>query len=154
MAFADAGAGSGRVTGRTRSAAGALPSPGRPAASAAILSRMQPVVRLVLVLVLVLVLGLLASSSMVAERLVGRARVIDGATIVVGGVHVRLQGVAAPEVAHPGQPQDEPGGPEAKAFIQELVEDRTVVCTLTGERTLGRRVGTCMVDGHDISAGS
>jgi endonuclease YncB( thermonuclease family) len=115
---------------------------------------MQPVVRLVLVLVLVLVLGLLASSSMVAERLVGRARVIDGATIVVGGVHVRLQGVAAPEVAHPGQPQDEPGGPEAKAFIQELVEDRTVVCTLTGERTLGRRVGTCMVDGHDISAGS
>jgi micrococcal nuclease len=80
----------------------------------------------------------------------GRARVIDGDTIVVGGVHVRLQGVAAPEVAHPGQPQDEPGGPEAKAFIQELVEDRTVVCTLTGERTLGRRVGTCMVDGHDI----
>jgi endonuclease YncB( thermonuclease family) len=80
---------------------GALPSPGRPAASAAILSRMQPVVRLVLVLVLVL--GLLASSSMVAERLVGRARVIDGDTIVVGGVHVRLQGVAAPEVAHPGQ---------------------------------------------------
>jgi hypothetical protein len=51
---------------------GALPSPGRPAASAAILSRMQPVVRLVLVLVLVL--GLLASSSMVAERLRPGAR--------------------------------------------------------------------------------
>jgi endonuclease YncB( thermonuclease family) len=79
---------------------------------------MQPVVRLVLVLVLVL--GLLASSSMVAERLVSRARVIDGDTIVVGGVHVRLQGVAAPEVAHPGQLQDEPGGPEMAPPVTEL----------------------------------
>jgi endonuclease YncB( thermonuclease family) len=46
--------------------------------------------------------------------------VIDGNTIVVGGVHVRLQGVAALEVAHPGQPYDEPGGPEAQAFMREL----------------------------------
>jgi micrococcal nuclease len=101
---------------------------------------------------LVLLLGLLASPAVAAERLVGRARVIDGDTLVVGGVHVRLQGVAAPEVAHPGQPQDEPGGPAARAFMQELVEDRTVVCTLTGERSRGRRVGTCMVDGRDIGA--
>jgi hypothetical protein len=27
---------------------------------------------------------------------------------------------------------------------------RAVVCTLTGERSRGRRVGTCMVDGRDI----
>ena len=93
---------------------------------------MQPAVSLVLLL------GLLASPAMAAERLVGRAGVIDGDTIVVGGVHVRLQGVAAPEVAHPGQPDDEPGGPEARAFMQELVEGRTVVCALTGEQTRGR----------------
>jgi micrococcal nuclease len=105
---------------------------------------MRPALRLVLLL------ALLASPAVAAERLVGRARVIDGDPIVVGGVHVRLQGVAAPEVAHPGQPDDEPGGPEARAFMQELVEGRTVVCALTGERTRGRRVGTCMVDGHDI----
>jgi endonuclease YncB( thermonuclease family) len=107
---------------------------------------MQPVVHLVLLL------ALLASPALAAERLVGRARVIDGDTIVVGGVHVRLQGVTAPEVAHSGQPDDEPGGLEAKAFMQELVEGRTVVCFLTGERTRGRRVGTCMVDGRDIGA--
>ena len=46
--------------------------------------------------------------------------VIDGDTIVVGGVHVRLQGVAAPEVAHPGQLQDEPGGPEMAPPVTEL----------------------------------
>jgi micrococcal nuclease len=105
---------------------------------------MRPALRLVLLL------ALLASPAVAGERLVGRARVIDGDTIVIGGVHVRLQGVAAPEVAHPGQPQDEPGGPEAWAFMQGLVEDRTVVCALTGERSRGRRVGTCMVDGRDI----
>jgi len=93
---------------------------------------MQPTVRLVLLL------GLLVSPALAAERLVGRTRVIDGDPIVVGGVHVRLQGVAAPEVAHPGQPDDEPGGPEARALMQELVEGRTVVCELTGERTRGR----------------
>ena len=39
--------------------------------------------------------------------------VIDGDTIVVGGVHVRLEGMAAPAVGHPGSPPDEPDGPEA-----------------------------------------
>ena len=38
------------------------------------------------------------------ERLAGRAHVLDGDTIVVGGIHVRLKGVAAPEVAHYDQP--------------------------------------------------
>jgi hypothetical protein len=42
--------------------------------------------------------------ALAAEHLVGRARVIDGDRIVVGGIHVRPQGVAAPKVAHPGQP--------------------------------------------------
>jgi endonuclease YncB( thermonuclease family) len=46
--------------------------------------------------------------------------------------------------------QAEARGPEAKAFMQELIEDHTVVCALTGERTRGRRIGTCMVDGCDI----
>ncbi len=59
--------------------------------------------------------------------------------------------MAAPEVAHPGQPQDEPGGPEARAFMQAPVEDRTIVSALTGERTCDRRVGTCMVEERDSS---
>jgi endonuclease YncB( thermonuclease family) len=65
---------------------------------------------------LALILDLLTSPADATERLVGRAHVIDGDTIVVGDVHVRLQGVAAPEVAHPGQPQAEPGAPEARVL--------------------------------------
>src|SRR4051794_19417347 len=59
---------------------------------------------------LVLVLALPASAG---ERLAGRAKVIDGDTIVVDGIHVRLKGVAAPEVAHFGR-GGEPGGEEAR----------------------------------------
>ena len=84
------------------------------------------------------------------ETLSGRARAIDGDTIVVGGVHVRLKGVDAPEIVHPGQPEPEPGGPEAAAFVHQLVDGRTAICELTQERTHGRRVGFCSVGGQDV----
>ena len=84
------------------------------------------------------------------ERLAGRAHVLDGDTIAVGGIHVRLKGVAAPEVAHFGEP-GEAGGEEAKTFMVELVEGETVVCDLTQERTHGRRVGWCYRDGQDVA---
>ena len=86
-----------------------------------------------------------ALPAIAGERLSGRVRVVDGDTIVVGGITVRLKGVTAPEVAHFGNP-GEPGGEEAKAFMVELVEQEIMVCDLTGERTHGRRVGHCYVD--------
>ena len=39
----------------------------------------------------------------------------------------------------------------AKAFMVELVEGETVVCDLTQERTHGRRVGWCYLDGQDVA---
>jgi endonuclease YncB( thermonuclease family) len=54
-----------------------------------------------------LVAGLLLTLNPPAaagERLAGRARVTDGDTLSGGGVAVRLKGVAAPEVAHAGDP--------------------------------------------------
>ena len=54
---------------------------------------------------------------------VGWARAIDGDTLVVGSIRVRLQGVAAPEIAHQGQAEPEPGGPAA--FLARLVNGRT-----------------------------
>jgi endonuclease YncB( thermonuclease family) len=98
----------------------------------------------------VLTIGILVVlPALAAEPFVGPARVIDGDTIVINGIHVRLQGVAAPEMAHPGQAHDEPGRPEARAFMHERIEGHTV-CELTGERTRGRQVGICMVEGRDL----
>jgi endonuclease YncB( thermonuclease family) len=78
-----------------------------------------------------------------AERLVGRARTVDGDTIDVGGIRVRLLGVAAPEL-------HEPGGPEAAAFMAQVVDGRIVVCELRGHRSRGRRTGRCRREGLDV----
>src|SRR5688572_7414060 len=78
---------------------------------------------------------LATSAAAAAERLVGRANVRggDGDTITVHGVLVRLQGVAAPEIAHPNLGiEEEPGGSEAAAFMRQLVDGKTLVCDLTG----------------------
>ncbi|WP_191062502.1 thermonuclease family protein [Geminicoccus harenae] len=95
------------------------------------------------VLLIILALVLLPHSA-AAETLHGHGKVTDGDTLRVGGVAVRLQGIAAPEM-------DESGGSAAKAYLRELAEGRTVVCALTGERTHGRRVGTCWVDSQDLA---
>jgi endonuclease YncB( thermonuclease family) len=84
-----------------------------------------------------------------AEQLVGRTKVTDGDTITVNGIAVRLKGIAAPEVPN-GSSMGEPGGVEARSFMQQLAEGRTAICELTGERTWGRRVGYCSVGGADL----
>jgi endonuclease YncB( thermonuclease family) len=86
----------------------------------------------------------------VAAKLHGRVHVIDGDTIVVGGIHVRLQGIAAPEVPHHGK-LGEAGGAEARDYLEALAEGRIAVCDLTGERTHSREVGVCRVGGRDVA---
>ena len=69
----------------------------------------------------------------------------DGDTIEVGGLPVRLEGLAAPEL-------DEPGGEEATEAMRMLVEGQEVRCELTGERSGDRCIGTCYLGGTDIAA--
>jgi endonuclease YncB( thermonuclease family) len=101
-----------------------------------------------LIIALICLAGAISAGD-AAERLSGRTRVIDGDTIVVAGITVRLKGIAAPEVTHGGE-AEELGGVEAAEFLHELAHDRTVVCELTGERTHGRRVGYCAIAGKDL----
>ena len=48
-----------------------------------------------------ILLALVALPALAAERLVGRAHVLDGDTVVVAGIHVRLKGVAPRDHARP-----------------------------------------------------
>ena len=68
----------------------------------------------------------------------------DGGTIVVDGLPIRLNGLAAPE-------HDEPGGSAATAAMTALVLGREVCCDLNGDRTYDRCVGGCYLDDQDIS---
>ena len=75
----------------------------------------------------------------------GSVRVRDGDTIVVSGIPVRLQGLHCPE-------NGEPGGADATAAMRSLTSGNTVQCTLNGERTYDRSVGTCFADGQDLAS--
>ena len=75
----------------------------------------------------------------------GRARIRDGDTIEVGGVPVRLQGLHCPEMR-------EPGGDAATSAMQRLTRGNDIRCTLTGERTYDRIVGSCHVGDIDLAA--
>jgi endonuclease YncB( thermonuclease family) len=66
----------------------------------------------------------------------GPARVIDGDTVVVGGVHVRLKGVDAAE-------RGTERGDDATQVMLEIVNGSDLRCQLTGEKTHRREVGYC-----------
>ena len=59
----------------------------------------------------------------------------DGDTIEVGGLPIRLQGLAAPE-------GDEQGGTNATEVMSHMVLGRGIRCELDGERAVDRRVGS------------
>ena len=82
-------------------------------------------------------------------------RVIDGDTIVLtnSNTHVRLNGVEAPEIVHPGYGHDDDFGPEARDEMRRISGAATVRCELNGERSYERVIGVCYLpDGTDIGA--
>jgi micrococcal nuclease len=80
----------------------------------------------------------------ISTAVTGHARVRDGDTIEVGGVPVRLQGLHCPEVGELG------GGAAANA-MQSLIRGSEVRCTLTGEWTHNRVVGSCRAGNTDLA---
>jgi len=95
---------------------------------------------------LFLVIFVFSAPALAQSILTGKVtHVRDGDTIEVEGVPIRLNGVSAPE-------RGDPFGPEATAFMRDLVDGKPVRCELTGETTYDRQVGTCFLDGVDISA--
>jgi endonuclease YncB( thermonuclease family) len=90
-----------------------------------------------------------------SNTLAGPVRVVDGDTIVLTDTdtHIRLNGVDAPEVVHPGYDHDDPFGPESRDEMRRIVGDKIVRCELNGERSYERLVGVCFLpDGTDIGA--
>ncbi len=99
-----------------------------------------------------LVVGLLPKSRrkyraprQIPSSVTGRAWVIDGDTIIVGGIHVRLKAIDAPEMG-------EPGGEAAKWHMVKLTKGRTVSCEFTGERSYERLVAWCSTSEGDLGA--
>lgn len=79
-------------------------------------------------------------------ELCGRAWVIDGDTIDIGGTRIRLSGIDAPEMDHPY-------GKSAKWALIKLCKGQEVRAVFDGDLSHDRTVATCYLsDGRDLSA--
>jgi|GEM_PF-5682216 endonuclease YncB( thermonuclease family) len=90
-------------------------------------------------LITILVMALMvarANAFEVGNTISGSARAIDGDTLEISGVRIRLNSVAAPE-------RNELGGAEATTAMKKLTSGKTVRWSLTGKKTYKREVGTC-----------
>jgi endonuclease YncB( thermonuclease family) len=85
----------------------------------------------------------------------GIARVLDGDTIEVGQVRVRLEGIDAPEGTQACNRRfvgTWACGTAATYALIGLVQNREVACEDRGRDKYDRTLGICFVDGRDINA--
>jgi endonuclease YncB( thermonuclease family) len=81
----------------------------------------------------------------------GRARIIDGDTIDIGGERIRLWGVDAPEARQQCTARGNPGR-SARSALARAVGGRTVTCAVRDHDDYGRTVAQCSVAGVDLGA--
>ncbi|MDE4914892.1 thermonuclease family protein [Methylobacterium sp. 092160098-2] len=88
------------------------------------------------------------------DEIVGRASVVDGDTIEVRGVRIRLAGVDAPEsdqTCSRGDGTTYRCGQASALFLDRMLEGRTVSCRGRGV-SYDRIVAECDVGGVDVSS--
>jgi len=83
----------------------------------------------------------------------GPARVIDGDTLEVASVRIRLEGLDAPERAQQcslsGRPW--PAGEAARRRLVQLVAGQPVPCWSAGRDLYGHSLATCRAGGRDVA---
>ncbi|MCB1473541.1 MAG: thermonuclease family protein [Rhodobiaceae bacterium] len=106
---------------------------------------------LVIIAVLVLVAGLIPRET--PPQVSGPARIIDGDSLYVGRVEVRLKGIDAPEYNQTCRADGAswPCGRQARDVLRSLTKGRPVACDLRGIDRYGRALGECRTGGVDIN---
>lgn len=96
----------------------------------------------------------LTGSTSSGTTLSGRARVIDGDSILVDRVEVRLYGIDAPEAKQTCAMGGVrwPCGRQATRALRNLIEGRVVVCDERDRDSYGRVVAVCRHGGTNVNA--
>jgi endonuclease YncB( thermonuclease family) len=90
-----------------------------------------------------------------SAAIIGQARVVDGDTVDVAGVRVRLEGIDAPEAGQTcGRrwPGSWDCGAAATRHLAGLIDGREVRCESRGADRYGRMLGVCFVGATEINA--
>ena len=96
---------------------------------------------------------LLLSGVAFADDFVGQASVVDGDTLEIHGMRIRLWGVDAPESSQLCRGEDSLQyrcGAQAANDLDSFIARRPVNCTPVAADQYGRTVATCSVAGADI----
>ena len=92
-----------------------------------------------------LILILVLSGPAIADG-AGPARIIDGDTLALGPIHIRLASIDAPEMRQTctdGGGVDYACGWSAKTALADLINDARVTCRSVGLDIYGRQVAVC-----------
>jgi micrococcal nuclease len=108
---------------------------------------MRPIARSALLGAVIATTTVFAAPGASVGLIEGIATAKDGDDVIVQGIDMRLQGIAAPEDF--GRKR-QPGGPEATANLQRIVGGKAISCTPDGTKARGRPVVTCTVGGVDV----
>lgn len=92
----------------------------------------------------------IAAGLMTGPALTGPARVVDGDTIRIQGISVRLSGIDAPELSQ--LCDGATCGVAARAALRRLTFSRTVTCVQETRDRYKRVVARCVADGVDLAA--
>jgi endonuclease YncB( thermonuclease family) len=103
--------------------------------------------------VVVALLLLTSTGASLAADLIGRASIIDGDTIDIHGIRIRLWGIDAPEHDQLCRNDDSDlyrCGAKAANDLDAFTAGRPVSCTPVSLDPYGRTVATCIVGGTDL----
>lgn len=108
-------------------------------------------------LIALFALGLLASAPPVLAQpeISGKATAVDGDTLNMDGIRIRLFGVDAPEFAQRCTRPDGTGwacGAEARTALEARIGNRRLRCEQRDIDSYRRSVAVCRVDGEDLNA--
>jgi len=90
-----------------------------------------------------------AQSGAAADRLEGRANIIDGDTLEIGSRRFHLYGIDAPETGQRCERRGKPWrcGMEATYAMAALLETHWITCRKTGTDAAGEMVAECRMGG-------
>lgn len=102
---------------------------------------------------ILVVLLLLLPGGALADDLVGQASVVDGDTLEIHGIRIRLWGIDAPESSQLCRGEDSLQyrcGAQAANDLDAFIARRPVSCSPVSSDPYGRTVAACSVGGTDL----
>ncbi|MGX7953567.1 thermonuclease family protein [Tsuneonella sp. HG249] len=92
-------------------------------------------------------------ATLQAQTIAGQAKGIDGDSLTVSGIEVRLFGIDAPEGKQTCERDGKewPCGEAAAGKLRSMIEGQTVACRARGRDSYGRSVAVCHVGASELN---